>query len=85
MIQIITLIDKLKSFPFGERIIVCSYKSYYKFFENEKDNNVLFNENKKKEYDLVNKEFRETIISSTKYTHEFRDDIGDGIVLLKKR
>jgi predicted O-methyltransferase YrrM len=43
------------------------------------------NENKKKEYDLVNKEFRETIISSTKYTHEFRDDIGDGIVLLKKR
>ena len=49
MIQIITLIDKLKSFPFGERIIVCSYKSYYKFFENEKDNNVLFNENKKKE------------------------------------
>ena len=49
MIQIITpLIDKLKLLPFGERIIVRLYKSYYKFFEDKKDNNILFNENKKK-------------------------------------
>ena len=48
MIQIITtLIDKLKLLPFGERIIVRLYKEYYTFFEDEK-NDVLFNEDQKK-------------------------------------
>lgn len=43
------------------------------------------NKNKKKEYDLVNKNFREKIISSNKYDYIFREDIGDGIVLLKNK
>ena len=39
---------------------------------------------KKEKYDLVNKEFKEYILSLKEYDVKIYDDIGDGIAVLKK-
>ena len=40
---------------------------------------------KKEEYDLVNKEFKEYILTLKDYEVNIYDDIGDGIAVLKRK